>query len=394
MTELHFPADFVFGTSTAAAQIETAFEHEWVNFTSKDGHIFNRTCDHELHREEDADIIAYCAPYYRMGFLWSKLQRAPLAPLHEETANEYERFLELLSAKGVQIMLVLHHFHNPNWFLAKGGWEKEENVALWVDFARKVSQRFGKYVRFWNTFNEPNVYASNGWITGLFPPQQRSIRRAFRVIRNLGKAHHLAYTELKNEHPHIPVGISHNAVIFSAENLAGLLPARISDWWFMDFCLQQFAGALDFFGMSYYAKISHDPHPITYIDTPDKIKKLNKPHDDMWEYYPQGMAECIHRYWKKYRLPIIITESGVCTSDDNFRISAMKEYLRIVHACMQSGVDIRGYFWWSTFDNFEWNLGPTYRFGLYETDIETKERRKRPSADVYRQVAYGKTIRL
>ena len=67
-------------------------------------------------------------------------------------------------------MMVLHHFANPLWFSKNGGWEKADNIPLWIDFAKKVVDEFGPYVSYWNTFNEPNVYASYGWITGFFPP--------------------------------------------------------------------------------------------------------------------------------------------------------------------------------------------------------------------------------
>ena len=227
---------------------------------------------------------------------------------------------------------------------------------------------------------------------GNFPPHKTNLFTAFKVISNMGKAHGVVYDYIKQKFPNQPVGISHNTVIFSAENILGILPAKISDWWFMDYCLSPFTNKLDFFGLSYYAKISHDPLPITYLDTPDKITKLNKPHDDMWEYYPTGMKECIERYWKQFKLPIIITESGVCTNDDAVRVQAIKDYVKIVYDCMQVGIDIRGYYFWSTFDNFEWDLGPTYRFGLYETDLQTKNRIKRPSADIFNRLAYKKEL--
>jgi beta-glucosidase len=162
----------------------------------------------------------------------------------------------------------------------------------------------------------------------------------------------------------------------------------------MEHCLKPFTNKLDFFGLSYYAKMSHDPAPITYLDTPEKLNKLGRPHDDMWEYYPEGMKLAIERYWNRYKLPVIITESGVCTTDDAVRVKAIQDYLKIVHDCMAAGIDIKGYYFWSTFDNFEWDLGPTFRFGLYETDLTTRDRRKRPSADVFHGVAYEKHIEI
>ncbi len=390
--QISFPPSFFFGTSTASYQIETAFEHDWLGKKSRDGYIFNQTSDHEKRFKEDAEIIAYCAPDYRMSLMWSKLQRAPFAAFDATTVAGYKGFIADLKSRNVSIMMVLHHFTNPLWFAQKGGWEKKENIDMWVDFAKRVVDEFGAEISYWNTFNEPNVYASCGWITGNFPPNKNNLFTAFKAIANMGTAHHIMYDYIKQKYPAHPVGISHNTVLFTAENLLGVLPAKLSDWWFMDKCLSYFTGKLDFFGLSYYAKMAHDPLPITYLDTPEKIIRLNKPHDDMWEYYPGGMKICIERYWKQFKLPIIITESGVCTGQDTVRVQAIKDYVKIVYDCMQSGIDIRGYYFWSTFDNFEWDLGPTFKFGLYETEPETKNRIKRPSADIFHHLAYKKQL--
>jgi beta-glucosidase len=385
--EYVFPKDFMFGTSTAATQIETAFDHDWQGVKSRDGYIFERTTDHELRFREDAGIIASLAPYYRMGLMWSKLQRGPFEPLHPETVNAYREFLTDLNARGVKIMMVLHHFTNPKWFAAMGNWERTENIAYWVDFCKKVILEFGEFVTLWNTFNEPNVYASYGWMTGFFPPFKINPYLAGKVVKNMSRAHDEVYDEIKAKFPHHQVGISHNTVVFSAENALGWFPARLSDWWFMEWVPQHFEN-VDFFGMSYYARVPHDPMPITYIDTPKKMKELGRPHDDMWEYHPEGLRTCIDRYWNKYRKPIIITENGVCDESDILRQKAILDYAEILHQALRDGIDIRGYFWWSTWDNFEWHLGPTRRFGLYECDLETKNRVKRKSADIFRKLAH------
>jgi len=390
---LSFPEHFIFGTSTAAAQIETAFEHDWQGLKSRDGFVFDRTTDHELRFKEDAEIIASLAPGYRMGLLWSRLQREPFADFDKTSAEAYHHFLADLKSKGVSIMMVLHHFTNPLWFARVGSWEREENIAMWVDFCKKVIDEFGHYVSSWNTFNEPNVYASYGWITGFFPPHKINPYLAGKVVKNMGKAHNLVYDYIKVNFPQHPVGISHNAVVFTNENALGWFPARLSDWWFMEYVPSHFT-KVDFFGMSYYARVTHDPMPITYIDTPDKIKALGVKHDDMWEYHPEGLRTCLDRYWNKYKKPIIITENGVCDASDELRQHSIVDYATIVHKAIADGIDVRGYYWWSAWDNFEWHLGPTFRFGLYECDLETKERRKKKSADVYRQVAHSRSITI
>lgn len=387
--ELLFPNDFIFGTSTAAAQIETAFEHDWQGLKAKDGSVFDRTTDHELRSDEDIQIISSLAPYYRMRLMWSKLQRAPMAELDPETVAHYQSLLAQLRSNHVSIMMVLHHFTNPIWFSQMGGWENEKNIAYWVDFAEKVVDNFGKYVSYWNTFNEPNVYASFGWLTGFFPPFRKHPVKAAVVVKNMGRAHDIIYDYIKEKFPDQPIGISHNCVVFSQENVMGWFPAKISDWWFMEFVPAHFEKT-DFFGMSYYARISHDPMPITWLETPHKMN--GRLHDDIWEYHPEGLRECIDRYWNKYKKPVIITESGVCDASDQLRQQAIVDYARIIHKALQDGIDIKGYFWWSTWDNFEWHLGPSMKFGLYECDPVTMERKKRPSAEIFRKLAWNKML--
>jgi len=390
---LTFPDGFVFGTSTAAAQIETAFDHDWQGVKARNGSVFQRTTDHEKRFKEDAEIIASLAPNYRMSLMWSKLQRAPYDSLHQPTLRSYRHFIEDLKGRGVDIMMVLHHFANPLWFSKNGGWEKAENIPLWIDFAKKVVDEFGQYVSYWNTFNEPNVYASYGWITGFFPPFKTNPLLAGRVIKNMSTAHDQVYDYIKAKYPEQPVGISHNATIFSAENLLGWFPARLADWWFMEYVPGHFE-KVDFFGMSYYGRIPHDPMPITYLETPHKIKEMGRAHDDIWEYHPEGLRTCIDRYWNRYRKPIIITENGVCDESDFLRLQAIQDYAQIVHKAIKDGIEIKGYYFWSTWDNFEWHLGPTMRFGLYECDLKTMNRMRRPSGDLFASLAYSKKINI
>jgi beta-glucosidase len=387
---MKFPSDFFFGTSTSAYQIETAFEHDWQFVKSKDGFIFNRTTDHELRIDEDIKIISSLSTHYRMGLQWSKLQRAPCAPLDADTVKHYHILLQGLKANNVDIMMVIHHFVNPKWFAETGGWANVKNIDVWCDFAKKLIDEFGHYVSHWNTFNEPNLYITLGYVLGEFPPYQKNLSKGITVARNMGRAHNKIYDYIKKKFDK-PVGISHNCVVFGAENVAGKVAAKLADSWYMDFLPEYFLKS-DFTGLSYYARVGYDPLPITYLLTPQKIKKLKKPHDDIWEYYPQGLYECIERYWVKYKKPIIITENGICTSDDKKRIKAIEDYCGYLKKALDNGIDVRGYYHWSTWDNFEWVLGPTYQFGLYECDAKTKERRKKPSADVYSKLSLDKEL--
>jgi beta-glucosidase len=390
---IKFPEHFQFGTSTSAYQIETPFQHDWLNFKSRDNHTFDRTTDHEKRIEEDVQIISSLAPNYRMSLMWSKLQRGPYEQFDQQTTEHYHKLFRALKQKNVNIMMVLHHFANPSWFAASGGWEKLSNIKCFTDFGKKLVDEFGQYVLSWNTFNEPNLYASMGWVTGEFPPQRKNIFTAKKVINHIALAHDEMYDYIKSRFPDTTVGISHNCTVFAADHWLGNLPAKVMDFCYMKYPLSLFK-KMDFFGMSYYARIGHDPLPVTYLTTPEKFKGNQKPHDDMWEYYPQGLLECIRRYWNEFKKPIVITENGICTQEDGKRVQAIADYLTYVHRAIQEGIDVRGYYHWSTWDNFEWSLGPTYHFGLYGCDAETKNRSRKPSAELYAGIAHSNELKV
>jgi beta-glucosidase len=391
--KLVFPPDFIIGTSTSAYQIETAFQHDWLGVKSEDGYTFDSTTDHEKRIEEDCEIIAAVAPAYRMSLMWSKLQREPYGSLHPQTTREYHQLLSNLKSKNISVMLVLHHFCNPIWFYNEGGWARASNVTAWVDFARKIIDEYAEYIDLWNTFNEPNLYTTLGYALGKFPPYRSNMMTAGTVIKNLGKAHDIIYDYLKEKYPTKPVGISYNCAVFEGTNIMGKMTAQFADQWYMEY-LSKFFEKSDFTGLSYYARIPFDPSPITFRYSPKKIKALGREHDDIWEYYPAGLGECIERFWNKYQKPIIITENGICTNDDEKRVRAIKDYLKILHEKIKQGISIKGYYHWSTWDNFEWTLGPTFKFGLYGCDPQTKERKAKPSADFYSKIAHSKTMNV
>ena len=389
--KLTFPSDFFFGTSTSAYQIESAFEHDWLGVASRDGYVLDKTTDHEMRMDEDVDIISSLAPHYRMSLMWSKLQRAPFGEFDPPAVSHYTMLLEKLAVKNVKVMMVIHHFANPVWFANNGGWLNDKNIPAFLDFSKKLVKVFGRYVDLWNTFNEPNLYCSMAYVEGEFPPFNRNIFKANTAIRNMAKAHDLVYNHLKDVYPDKLVGISHNCTLFQGDNFLGKIPAKIFDWCYMEYAENLFMKT-DFFGMSYYARIGFDPFPVTWLTSPEKFRKSNKEHDDMWQYYPVGLEQCIIRFSKKYGKPVIITENGICTKDDTKRIRAIKDYIKAVSNAMEKDAKVLGYYHWSTWDNFEWSLGPTFNFGLYSCDLKTKERIKKPSADVYSKLAFDKEI--
>jgi beta-glucosidase len=391
---LQFPKDFFWGTSTASAQIETASDHNWKGIRTKDGYIFDQTIDHEKQRDTDVDIIARFGNVYRCGVDWARLQGEPMGKFNHDVVEEYQGMFKQLNEKGIKIMFVLYHFSHPQWFEKKGAWLFEENAGYFSDFVKKCINNFGRYVSYWNTFNEPNAYAYNAYIGGNFPPFKRNrMGNANEVIQNMGIAHNAIYTMLKVYDKTKPVGISLFTAHFKGWNILGSPFATFADWWFHKRTAQHFEKT-DFWGLSYYGLVPFTPLPVSEIMNPGKLAKMGLIHDKIWAYDPKGFLKNIKRIYKRYQKPIIITENGICTDDDAKRIQAIKDYLQVVHTAINQGVDIKGYIHWSTFDNFEWNLGPTYRFGLVRVNLETMERVDTEAAQFYEAVTRTNSVDL
>lgn len=394
MTKLQFPKDFLWGTSTAAAQIETASEHNWKGVQSNDGFVFDRTTEHEKRRMEDVEYITQFGTVYRCGVDWARLQSSAFADFDMDVVKEYQDFFQALNDRGMKIMFVIHHFTNPLWFEKENSWLNEDNIPAFVNYAEQCIQHFGNYVYTWNTFNEPNVYAINSWLMGAFPPFQQNFFKFRRALKQMGRAHDIVYYILKERTPDKKVGISLNTVWFDAKNPLGWLPAKFAEYWFFRKTVSYFKN-LDYWGISYYAYIPLNPFPITFIDNPDKVRELGVPHDKMWLYRPEGIARFIRKINKWFPdKEIIITENGICTDFDDERIASIKDYLKICHDLIQEGVPLKGYIHWTTFDNHEWNLGPTYRFGLVSVNMVTMERNMTEAGRFYAKVAKTNEINI
>ena len=390
---LKFPEGFFWGTSTSATQVETASAHNWRGFQSRDGHILDQTTRHEELRELDAGFILQFGAVYRCSVDWARLQPQPFAPFVEDVVEEYRHFFRLLNTGGTRILFVMHHFTNPLWFEDRGGWLNEDNISAFVDYARQCIENFEPYVFNWNTFNEPNVYALNAYLLGFFPPHKRSFFKANRVLRHLKQAHEVVYDLLKAQCPEKPVSISLNTGNFEGTNWLGKIPAKITDWWFIRRAARHFE-KVDYWGLSYYAHVPFTPFPITEIENPGKLDEMGVPHDNMWGYKPEGLGKILRRFHKRYGKPIIMAESGICTDAPQRRIQAIKDYLQVCHRAIQEGVDLRGFIHWSTWDNFEWNLGPTYRFGLVRIDLKTMEREMTEAGAFFAEVAKENAVSL
>lgn len=402
MGYLNFPKDFMFGTSTSAFQIEGAGKTEWQNFIGADGTLLDVAIDHYRKYKEDLEYILYLGNAYRFSMDWSKLQNSAFGLLDKEVTAHYLEIFKALKRQNKQTMLVLNHFSNPIWLTKKGGWASNGAVFAYFDYVKKVMDIYSGYIDFVNTFNEPNAYANLAYILKEFPPKKTNPYLRNKVLANMYKAHRLAYDHIKENYPHISVGISHACMFVEIINERSPIQKFLK--WFLEYYMFEHIheiftgdGKIDFVGFSYYGRILVSRYFVLAYEERGRraLDRLGLNYDDMWEIYPEGIYYLIKRFYYKYRKPVIITENGTCTDNDELRQKNIYNHLYYIKKAIDEGVDVRGYFHWSTFDNYELAHGPSRRFGLVSIDFSSPglERKIKRSGEYYHKISRSNSVK-
>jgi beta-glucosidase len=412
---------FLWGVATSAHQVEGGNErNDWWAWEAIPGKILDgarsgSACLSWERWEEDLDLVRGLGlNAYRFSIEWSRVE--PDAGRYDEAAlGRYRAMLEGCRARGITPLVTLHHFTNPLWFAALGGWEASKNLPHFVRYARLVGERFGDLVDHWITVNEPEVLGFYAYDAGSFPPGVRDRSRALAVIANLLEAHGLAAQALKDADRVDADGDGAAALTGAAKHWALLEPR--SDWSPFDRLVasaehrtfnvaviralaggpiefsipgarpvrrevEALRGSSDFLGVNYYTRWM-----VTLLGKEPRSARRGAPRNDLgWEIYPEGLERAL-RECAAFGLPMLVTENGIADAADRWRPDFIRATLQALDRARGAGLDVRGYFHWSLMDNFEWRDGHLGRFGLYETDFEHPEapRVKRPSAGVYSQ---------
>ena len=387
--DLKFPDNFLWGVATSPTQVEGHVANEWTDYVAADGGHCRVACDHYHRYEEDVNWMSRLGVNaYRMGIEWSRLQAAPFAPLNQTKLARYVHLLECLQAVNITPMGVLHHFSNPPLISAAGGWLNPAVIPAFVDYATKLVAALKERVYLWNTFNEPDTYASLTYLLGGFPPFHKWRFASYRkVIKHMAEAHAQASRVIQRESnggKTPEVGIAKNWTWFESFQKFALwdhLLAGISHHAFNRFVLDEFLGgrrreASTFLGVNYYgrARLNHFQALVpTNGVSRERLNQLGIVCDDMFERHPSGFGKLLKQLHRRYGLPLYITEHGAASTDEDFRIRDLTAHLRELRAAMDAGVDVRGFFYWSLLDNFEWQFGYTKKFGLLSVDFSDEK---------------------
>jgi beta-glucosidase len=383
--ELAFPEGFIWGTATAAHQIEGgnvnndwwAWEH---NPDSGCAESSGDACD-SLHRwSEDVQLVAAMGlQAYRFSLEWSRIEPAE-GEFSLAALDYYRRICAACSERGISPVVTFHHFTTPTWLTARGGWEAEDAPDVFARFVSRATTHLGDLIGSACTINELNLIGVMGYALGSSPPGVKDdFVRHLAVNDTVVRAHRLAVDALRSGPGAFPVGLtlSMDEMVAEAGGEEVLEAAReILEDRFM-----RGTEGDDFIGVQCYSRVHFGPEGQAPNDPEVPVTQMG------YEYWPQGVEHCARRAAAVSGLPVLLTESGIATEDDDERIAYISEVLRGVRRAIDDGVDIRGYFVWSLLDNFEWSNGFTPRFGLHRVDRTTFARYPKPSASWFGAVA-------
>ena len=443
--KITFPPEFVWGAATAAYQIEGAWNEDgkgesiWDRFSHTpsmvhQGDTGDIACDHYHRWPGDIDLMKSLGlNAYRFSISWPRVYPSGRGQINSAGLDFYDQLVDALLEAGIEPYVTLYHWDLPQALQDQGGWPSRSTAEAFVEYADTLSKRLGERVKYWITFNEPFVSAFVGYQEGRHAPGHTDLGETLACAHHLLLAHGWSVPVIRANNPNAQLGI--------VLNVGATYPAsqsyydRAAAWeldgkiyrWFLDPLtargypddivahynqpmgfiqegdMEVIATFLDFLGVNYYSReivrsqeVSEEENSPRTLFTNPNITEMG------WEVYPEGLYEVLCRLNFDYRFPsYFITENGAAYSDqlepdgqvnDPLRQDYLKNHLVSVWRAVEAGVPVRGYFYWSFLDNFEWAHGYSKRFGLIYIDYQTQHRILKDSAHWYRKVIAANAI--
>ncbi len=437
---MSFDRDFAWGVATASYQIEGGAREAdkglniWDVASGTDGRIFEGHsgdvgCDHfHRYREDVALMKSLGIKHYRLSVNWARLIPAGTGRVSEEGKRFYLGLFEELKRAGITPWVTLFHWDYPYELYLKGGWLNTDSPKWFEEYAGVCADLFGEYVDHFILINEPQCFIGLGYSSGVHAPflklpDSEVLKCAHNVLLGCGLAEKKLRAVLKKP---IQVG--------TAQAYWPVLPYRKEDY--------ELARAETFALNKYFGSVSFWTDPLVFGRYPEEFLPWMKEHglepsqadmaviksqidfcglntysgdyvtqnegkradvlpapqipktDMRWNVYPDSLYYGPKFIYERYSLPVVYTENGVALAEwkslngeinDDSRIDFIKRYLRALHRAAQE-IPVKGYFYWSLLDNFEWAEGFSKKFGLIHVDYETGERTLKKSAYFYRKV--------
>ena len=429
-----FPADFAWGTATAAHQIEGALDADgrgksiWDIFANDPAHIVDSSrpdvaCNSYTRYGEDAQLIADAGlKHYRFSIAWSRIQPDGAGAPNANGLDYYARLTDALLERGVTPWATLFHWDLPQALQDKGGWMARDTTARFADYAAIIGDRLGDRIKHFIALNEASVFTFMGHVTGRHAPGLTNPAALGPVTHHLNLAQGLALNALRARVSGAQLGTTlatqpirakdgltehaDAATLFDAVwNRAFLDPILLGSYpdalratlgdAVRDGDLAITRQEVAFVGVNYYSPVyvrADAGMGFAMSRAPRGV-----PRDAFGrEIDASGLHQTLMRLKTDYGDPLLyITENG-CSDpfsddpaviDDGFRIAYLRDHLGAVKRAMDDGARVAGYFHWSLVDNWEWSLGFTSKFGLVAMDRTTGVRTPKASYAWYKALA-------
>ena len=427
-----FPQGFMIGAATAAHQVEgnNTNSDYWLqeklphsSFTEPSG----IACDHYNRYEEDIRMLAdACLNAYRFSIEWARIEPQE-GQFDEGELDHYRKVIDCCEKNGVEPVVTLMHFTSPAWLIKKGGWEAESTVEYFRRYAAYIAENLGQKLRYVCTINEANMGLQLAAIAKRFTlmakqaaeraaqggenaaKSAKSAEGTVQVGMNFAKmmenmkyaamenaevfgtpqpqifvssrtpegdilvmrAHRAAKEEFRKAAPHVKIGLTLSFHDLQALPGGESFAEKAWDEEFSHYL--PYIGDDDFLGVQNYTRTLYGPEGQLPAPIGAELTQMD------YEFYPQALENVIRRVAKDFKNDLIVTENGTAMADDSRRCEFIKTAVAGVKNCIDDGIPVKGYFYWSLMDNFEWQKGYAMQFGLVAVDRKTMERTPKPS---------------
>jgi beta-glucosidase len=445
-----FPDGFLWGTATAAYQVEGAWnadgkgESIWDRFAHtpgkiRDGSSGDVACDqYHRYREDIALMKRLNQRSYRFSTSWPRVQPDGRGAVNGKGLDYYSRLVDALIEAGIRPFCTIYHWDLPQALEDLGGWPNRDLADYYADFAGLLAKKLGDRLTVWAPFNMPWTFTRYGYGTGSLPPGKADLGLALKAAHTVNLAQGKAYRAIKAVSTKATVGSAYGTEPIypktgsEADRSAAARCHAFRNLYFLhtavhgDYPKAAFPGEipyeamgfrpgdgkimqapLDWIGVHYYLRLlasaapggppfqSGNLDPMAGIKTEVGNEGLRT--DGGLEVWSRGLYDLLMQFSRDYNYPVIeITETGCVYGDapdstgrvaDERRIAFYRQHLVELARAIADGAKVRAYHAWTLLDNFEWQNGLAHRMGLTYVDFPTQKRIVKDSGYWYARVA-------